>query len=253
MSPEREKWIDRVNAILAQAQSTNNAEERDTFTANAERLIIKHAIEEAELQARQVKPRDEVVQRRLHFTGIFARSHRDLMFRLSEALGFQTVFHHTPYGEKGLFGSWVGHESELDAAEMLLASLQLQIARWMPEAVRLEEEERGWSMDKREKYVYRRSFVENFAYVVGKRIKASRKVIIDEVAASDNSLLPVLADRRTEVDKAVQQFFGKLRSTKAASKEGSRAGAMAGREAGERADINSSARVGSGSRGAIGR
>jgi hypothetical protein len=232
---ERERWIDKIQALLAKAEGTDNEAEAETFTAGAMNLMIKHAVEEAELQGRCQSPMDKIVKRRIHFGGIFARSYRDLMAGVGRALGFKTVFHNT-YGKSGLEATWVGFESELDDGEVLLTSLQIQIARLMPKAVKEYEEERGWPMAKQEKYVWRRSFIEMFDLVVCRRLQETRKRVIDE-HDKDGSLLPVLANRETLVEQEYAQMFPNLRAARTSSRQYHSGGGGAGGNAGRAADI----------------
>jgi phage tail tape-measure protein len=94
--------------------------------------------------------------------------------------------------------------------------------------------------------VWRRSFKEQFAMMVGARLLSARKQVVNE---SDGSLLPILASKASLVDDFTKDLgWGESR---ASSQRHSMRGGNAGREAGSRADVGSP-RVGTGVRGAIG-
>lgn len=245
MSATDAKVIDRVAKLLAQAEDKGvTPEEADAFAAKAEELMIRHAINAAQIAAHNGTKVDPIERKYIYFSGIFSTADRWMSNRVGEAFGFKVL-----QGKSGPrhYSVWIGFVSEMEQAEVLVASLLIQSRR------ALEPQARSWKnygYSKQELYVARRSFIEGFGGTVAKRIADTRKRVTDEVAESDDSLLPVLASREQQVEVAFAQMYPQLRKGRAVRRSYDPVGGIAGSVAGASADIG---QPGLRSRRAIGR
>lgn len=118
----------RVRALLAKAESTEHESEAMAFTAKAQGLITKHAIDLAALQSEQ--PVTESPQQiRLFIDPPYADAKALLLQTIAEQTRCRTVFHATL-----TMSSVIGYPTDLTAVEMLLTSLLVQAQRALAEA-----------------------------------------------------------------------------------------------------------------------
>lgn len=186
-----------VRALLSKAESTEFGEEAEAFTAKAQELMSRHAIDRAVIDAKGsgAKPRG----RRVPIDDPYAEARALLLAEVAEAnrcravwskqLGFTTLF---------------GFEVDLQAAEVLYTSLLLQATSALSVA--------GRAMGAvARKPGYRRSFLVGFGLRIGARLREARANAQDMAKAQHGSaLLPVLARRRSEVDSACDQAFPEM-------------------------------------------
>lgn len=241
----QESIAETIAKLLNKAEGTDNQHEAEAFSEAAERLMIKHAIDAAAVRAKQtgasVKP-EEIIEVEHRFRGIFASAHKHLALALGHALGFQMYQRKVTPGEQ-MF--WVGYESEIKEAQVLLTSLMAQAKRLEARATRNET---FW--DKSERYRFRRSFLDAFAAAVGDRVKATRQSVIDEVSSTDDSLLPAIRNRNEVLARQFYILHPNLGKGRARKQKNSYAGMGAGAAAASQADIGQT-RIGG--RRAIGR
>src|SRR4051812_45211981 len=84
----------KIQKLLAHAESAEalgNSDEADAFNAQAERLMIKYAVDEAMLQAAGKKKVEEIVLKTFHFKGVFGESESMLVARIAMGLGLKCV------------------------------------------------------------------------------------------------------------------------------------------------------------------
>lgn len=196
------RLLARVRALLAKAESTEFDDEADALTAKAQELISRHSLDRllAEAQAADAPPsRGEVVARRLWIDAPYVSAKAMLVGAVaaanacravtSEALGFVTV---------------VGDARDLDAVEVLVASLQVQASAAMLRCGR-QADGRGVSRTAS----FRRSFLMSYASRIRERLLQAA----DEAAAStgrSGELVPVLRDKAERVDATLGELFPDL-------------------------------------------
>lgn len=122
-----EKILERVRKLLAQAEDQSGTEEGDTFSAMAEKLMIRHGIEQAVLDEAEGRDKGEVTARRIWCSAPYSKQKASLLCTVAVFNQGKAVIH-TPrkgYG-KGCAVSIYGFERDLESIEFLFTSLALQ-------------------------------------------------------------------------------------------------------------------------------
>jgi len=127
---------ERVALLLAKAESTT-PEEAEALTEHAERLMLRHGIEQATVAAarrgQQVRP-EEIVEQRIPFTGVYGRALVTLGSAVAGEYGTVRTYYLQVRGATSTTLVLVGHESDVRAVETLVTSLVLQgrvaLDRW---------------------------------------------------------------------------------------------------------------------------
>jgi hypothetical protein len=210
--------LERVRALLAKAESTTFAEEAEVFTAKAQELMARHAVDRAMLEG--AAQGGGAVGRRIGVDDPYAQPKSLLLAVVAEAnrchsvwtkdLGFSTVF---------------GHEPDLDAVDLLYTSLLVQATAAMAAAGRAVDQS-GRSRTRS----FRSSFLVAYANRIGQRLRESTAAA--EAAGAEEHgarLLPVLAARSQAVDDAVKATFPEVeyRSISISNRAGWAAGTAA--------------------------
>jgi hypothetical protein len=218
--------LNRVRALLAQAESTTFEAEAETFTAKAQELITRHAIDMAMLTGPTGS--DEVNTIRIAIDEPYITAKSTLLFGVARHSRCRAVLH------RGYaMASIIGLEHDVTATEMLFTSLLVQLQTAMHAAAARNsagshERSRG----------FRSAFVLAFAQRVEERLAEINAAIVADVEADiGHSLLPVLAARSAVVDAAVDEMFGKL-SSLSSRRSVDGAGWVSGRMAADRAQLN---------------
>lgn len=192
-----EAKLDLITKLLAKAESTT-PEEAEALTEHAERLMVKYGIEQAMLDAKRDgadELREEIIQERMLFTGVYARDMRELGAGVGLALGSIRPL----YGDDANGGILylVGFESDVRQAKLLIASLEVQAMIAMRTWWKLERDlyqRHSESMRRRA----RSGFVRGFGIGAAERIRETRHTVIEE-ASSGTEL--VLVSRSARVDE----------------------------------------------------
>ncbi len=219
--------LGRVRALLAQAESTTFEAEAELFTAKAQELMARHAIDAAIVWGTTERgERPGAI--RLPIDDPYADAKAALLNAVARASRCSCVLHET-YG----LCTVVGFTPDLAATELLFTSLLVQSAAALhvegataPPGARVRS--RG----------FRSSFLMAYAARVGERLRAIHdRVEADAIDDVGTSLLPVLADRQSAVDDAVREMFSELRQRHRRTST-DRLGWARGHEAAERAELN---------------
>jgi hypothetical protein len=206
----------RIRKLLAMAEhpATPPAEAEAAALA-AERLILKHAIDEALLSARaDVRSRPEV--RALVIDSPYASAKVVLLSAVARAHGVRVITHS---GESAK-ATMVGFDSDLRLVDLLFTSLLLQAATSM---------RRQPSSSK----AFRRAFLIGFAAEVGDRLHQARATAVAESGGASTAL--ALRNREHEVATALQEYFPRLSTSRISISD--RGGLMAGRRSGATANL----------------
>lgn len=221
--------IDKIKALLAKAEGTTNPHERDSFNAKAEELMLRHGVEQAELESRgEVKP-EEIVQETLAYRGSYSEVMGNFANAVCIALGHLTVLQTPPFrGTRYVY--IIGHETDVENAVLLVRSLETQAIKaakaWARQGYGGYSPVTGW-----DKYQCRRTYVRSFATGAGDRIQREREV--REGGASAGAEL-VLVSKQQRVDSWVAETYTKLGKSRGLS---TGYGARDGYAAGQKADI----------------
>jgi hypothetical protein len=229
------RLLDRVRALLAKAESSTYPAEAETYTAKAQELISRHSLDEALAGARAGEAPVTPFARRIGVDHPYEGEKASLLDAIARAnhchtvwspeLGFTTVF---------------GFDTDIDAVDLLHASLLLQAHRAMAQA-----EPPGGKAGRARLRAFRQSFLVAFAVRIGERLAgAARAALADAArttgatgAAAAAGLLPVLASRDEEVREAMRSAFPRTVRARG-SRVDSREGWDSGRAAADRAALH---------------
>lgn len=185
----------RVRALLAKAESTEHESEALAFTAKAQGLITKHAIDRAALHSEQ--PVTESPQQiRLFIDPPYADAKALLLQTLAEQTRCRTVFH-----ERLAMSSVIGYPTDLTAVEMLLTSLLVQAQRALAEASATAP-----AGSRTRSQAFRSAFLRGFTQRIGERLAETNRLAY--ARGDSSSFLPVLRSKGALIDDFVASRFG---------------------------------------------
>ena len=224
-----ERMLARVRALLVKAESTDFPEEAEALTAKAQALIARHAIDEALLESghdnatptmRRVLLDDPYADAKASLVTAVALANRCRVVQ-SPAFGWCTVF---------------GFGGDLDAVELLVASLLAQATRTMARhGPRRDPSGRSTTRS------FRRSFLLGFSQRIGQRLGEATATQVTEAQAEHGRLLPVLASRDEHVRAAEQAMFPQ--AVKRSTSVSNASGWTAGQAAADLAELSVGARL----------
>ncbi|ATM24857.1 hypothetical protein SMD44_p20074 (plasmid) [Streptomyces alboflavus] len=218
-----------IRAILAKAEATGFAEEAEALTAKAAQLMAKYGIEEAMLNDGRAD-RDAPTERKITISNPWAMERVRLIHRTARAMNCELIhlgrIGDGPSRQVHVFG----YESDIERAELLYASLLLQMEGSLyRQVVPFGESLRAW----------RRSWLLGYVNRVGDRVqeaeRRARGEAGNETSASGRSAALVLADRRALVERSFRTAYPRTRAGGRTTTRGS--GYGDGWAAGGRADI----------------
>jgi Protein of unknown function (DUF2786) len=218
----RNSKLSAVRALLAKAERTEFPEEARALTSKAQELIVRYSLTEAQLQACGHAERDRVVTIMIEVKAPYRSAKGLLLSEVARANNCQVIAEGSRY-------HLAGFSSDAERIQLLFTSLLVQAAREMLVAYK-----EPWMNTKS----FRHSFLIGYATEVGTRlVKQADAVVGDPRYAGGSDLLPVLADRRHKVDRAVQDRWGGRLGTSRVSYR-TDTGYRAGQTAARRADVS---------------
>ena len=187
----------RVRALLAKAESTEFDAEAESLTAKAQELITRHAIDAARLGS--TSPGDQPGRRRILLHDPYISSKALLVTIVAEANRCKAAF----TADLG-WSTVVGYDADLDATEVLVASLLAQcvgaMARLGP-----QRDASGRSRTRS----FRTAFIRGFAVRIGQRLAEANDDVVGGIDDAQQ-VLPVLASRAEQVTRAFDTAFPQL-------------------------------------------
>ncbi|MBC9726751.1 DUF2786 domain-containing protein [Streptomyces sp. TRM68367] len=189
--------LGRIRALLAKAEATAYPEEAEALSAKAQELMARHSVDEALLAADAPAP-DAPGACRIGVDPPYEQAKAVLLDAVAAANHCQAVWNE-PFG----FSTVVGFEADLEAVELLYASLLVQAEGAMTKA---EAAQRAGGR-KRTK-TFRQSFLAAYAHRVGTRLQAAAGTQVT------GDLLPVLASREVAVTAHADHMFPEATTTR---------------------------------------
>jgi len=237
------KITERVRALLAKAESTTFPDEAEAFTAKAQELIARHAIDLAMLgrDRNDRSPMGDAVGRRVLIDDPYGKAKSMLLGAIATANGCKTVWS-SGMGIATVFGA----ANDIDAVELLFASLLTQATAAMVAATPHPATSPGLLLRGRGRRTsggnggqsrsFRQSFLVAYAVRIGERLQEAAASAADDarVEHGDN-VLPVLAARDAAAEEACALTFPRLRTQRISTSNPE--GWVAGRAAADRARI----------------
>lgn len=237
---------EKVRKLLAQAEDPGaTPEEAQTFTAKAQQLMTKYAIDLAMItDADRI---DRVVQRGWRIDGPYAAHKVSLVHAVSRANDCRAIYTTLDGGARYI--ELVGYPTDVDWVETLSASLVLQLTIALGAAARVKP-------SKVHGRTFAVGFVEGFVHEVSVRLQKARR---DAVAAADaehaargwpdgllfgergSSAVPsaalVLVAKSGRVEDEFKVRFPDAHTVRRYTRLSSWAGYQPGRDAGRRANL----------------
>ena len=213
------KMLARIRALLAKAEATTFVEEADAFTAKAQELMARHAIDAAAVESSATPggARAGVAVKRLHIDDPYAEPKMYLLASVAQANSVRVVWN----GRLSI-ATVFGFAIDLELVELMFTSLLVQATRAAADLGKTSRQARSAS--------FRRAFVTAYASRIGERLRQAR-VQAETEATSEygTALVPILASRRDAVDDAVNEAFPETTRSRprAVDAHGWRAGRLA--------------------------
>ncbi|WP_327726891.1 DUF2786 domain-containing protein [Streptomyces sp. NBC_00487] len=235
-----EALLNKVRALLLKAENPAATEdEARVYLDKAYELMAKYGIEQAMLDDDVTEP-ERPVDRIVDLYPPYVKEGRRLLARIGYEMRCRSVY---PGGKDNRHRVHLfGFETDLQATEVLFASLRLQMLEGADNADRLHRPE---TEDAR---AYKRSWMLGFIREVTARIGAAQQAAraaaeeeagADEEVTSGRSVALVLADRTTFVEARLAAQYPKLNKTRPTKFKGT--GYWQGVADGRHADIGGSA------------
>ncbi len=195
--------LERVRALLAQAESTTYPAEAETFTAKAHELITRHAIDLALVEGTHVAA-GWTTAVRIPIDDPYVDSKTLLLHVVAEHSRCRAVSH-----SRYAMSTVIGAGGDVTAVELLFTSLLLQGQQaLLAEGAGVEAGARQRSR------TFRASFLFGYANRIGERLaEVSDTVAADVSDSAGVAVLPMLADRRRTIDAEIGRLFGSLTSS----------------------------------------
>ena len=206
---DREILIDRVRKLLAKAESTDNPNEAEAFSAKAAELIAAHRLDPAHV--RDSLDRGTVGLRRIPIgRGAYVRARLALLSAVAHAHDCEVVFETSGTGTVAVVA---GFESDLVITELLFESLHVQAAGQMAATkMATPAATQRW----------RRSFLFGYARRVGELLSESRAYAASRPAPAgpptlfdESSTVPDVLARAERVKEYAKVAFGPVRAARA--------------------------------------
>jgi len=190
--------LERIRNLLAKAESTTFEAEAIAFTAKAQELMTRHAIEAAIVFGRTER-RDAPTTTRVSIVPPYASVKSYLLQTVAEASRCRAVFH-----KSFETSTVIGFPADLRAAEMLFTSLLVQAQSSLIEAAR--HAPAGTRVRSK---AFRRSFLMSFTLRIGERLRKVNEAVFAEAQSNgEASFLPVLRSQSEAIDAYVTKEFG---------------------------------------------
>ena len=217
------KMLAKIRGLLAKAESTQFPAEAEAFSAKAQDLMTRFAIDHALLEADN--PRGligDVTTRRIMVDSPYSDAKSLLLHSVCEANGARTLWY-----KRFALVNIVGLPVDLDLCELLYTSLLVQSSRALDELAE-SPQARGRS--------FRKSFLIAYAHRIGQRLLEARERATTAASEQHGSaLVPILAERSHAVNKAFTAMYPSTTEVRIEARD--HAGRRAGRAAAERADL----------------
>ena len=219
------KVLGRIRALLAKAEGTTFEAEAEAFTAKAQDLMTRHAIDSTVLLAADHQDlRGDVVARRVHLDNPYAAEKVDLLSVVCRANGVRTVWH-DGFG----FATVIGLPVDLDVADLLFTSMLVQVNRALSEATRDPVHSASRT--------FRRAFLVAYAHRIEERLDEAAGHANQEAAHQYGvALVPIMQARDDAVESEFTRMFPQTRAMRGRQLDAR--GWAAGRAAADRAVLD---------------
>lgn len=228
---ESDPVLDRIRGLLAKAESSTFDAEAEAFTAKAQELMTRHAVDAARLRVASAEPGRQPVLVRLPIEAPYADAKSILLQTVALANRCRTVRHQS----LGL-STLVGMADDAAATEVLFTSLLIQAQAALGDAAR-----RAPAGTRPRSQAFRSSFLLAYAGRIGERLEETNAAVLaEEESERGSAFLPVLRSEADVIDAEVADRFGELTSSRVRGGYDP-SGHASGRAAGDRARLDGGA------------
>ncbi|MGI9609903.1 MAG: DUF2786 domain-containing protein [Acidimicrobiia bacterium] len=231
--------LSRVRSLLAKAESTGFEHEADAFSAKAQQLITRYAIDVARLATEVDVPGG----RRIYLDPPYTHPKFVLLSAVAQANTCRSV-----WNKSRQTATLIGYAHDIALTEMLFTSLLLKgtadAIGNAGQAARATNRTRSW----------RNAFWYGFAYRIGERLHSAAETARADTLAEHperGELLPVLAARNDAVDRAFDTAFSVVGTLDVSVSNSD--GLRAGRVFADQAELSADRSMGSDQPSALGR
>jgi hypothetical protein len=231
-------YADRVNKLMAKAESTEFPEEAEAFLAKAQELMTEYSIDEAMLRAaRPGEAVEEIAELKLVYTGGMRKVLYRLGIRLAEYNGCRSFFTDKRHAKpRNITVTVIGFPKDLERIELLDMSLKLQCAVALKKFVKENVDpqwHRGYKRNEK------REFVLGFTDGVGVKLRVAEENAIKEAAeAKGTGVELAIRSRKDQVDDWTDTNHPGLRAVRSRIQRGSATAKRQGVDQGMAANTN---------------
>jgi len=201
---ETDPVLVRIRALLAKAESTTFEAEATAFTAKAQELMTRHAVDAALVQGQSGQGDETPVAIRIPIDAPYADAKSLLLQTVAEAGRCRSVFH-----LRIALSTVLGFAADVAAVEMLFTSLLLQAQTALAAAAK-----RAPAGTRTRSQSYRSAFLLAYTNRIGDRLREiNDSVLAEAVAEQGSAFLPVLRSRADAIDDFLATRFGEMVST----------------------------------------
>lgn len=223
---------DKIAALLAKAETTTPAE-AEAIMEKVDELMAKYSLSQAMLDAARLARGDKVkgfTEVTLKAEGSYQHALMNLICDVAKGLGCRA--HYSNLGNH-LIVTLAGRQDEVEHAQVLIASVQIQAARAM-KAERSAYVKQYPTSSPKARYQHCRSFLMGYGSGVKAKLEAAREKLLHEQAAPvRDTLKNAIQVYRTELDNWYEQKHPRMRTTRFSAGSGY----SEGKEAGAKADV----------------
>ena len=230
--------IDLVRKLLAKAESTDSASERDALNERASQLVAAYGIDEAML-ASQDESLDKITDVSVLIERPFARDFRELLASIALPLRLKVVYSkrwNVDQDGWDITARLFGYDSDIRRVQLLYPHLRNQALAGLVNVTADDLREYGLSEPGPGLAANKRAYIAGFAGAIHSRLdraekdaKAAEKAredalrdqaLLDGTATTSASVELVLADRQAKVETAFTEAYPKLGKAQARNLSG---------------------------------
>ncbi len=202
---ESDPLLGRIRNMLAKAESTTFEAEALAFTAKAQELMTRHAIDAALVQSGAPNRHEQPTALRFPIEAPYVEAKAQLLHTVAQAGRCRAVLHVSL-----AMCTVVGFSSDLASVELLFTSLLVQAQTAMDDAAQAAH-----AGTRARTKAFRSAFLVSYTSRIDERLRQINAAVFAEVEADQGAgFLPVLRSRAEAVDEFITERFGELMSRK---------------------------------------